>query len=178
MMGKAFVLAQPHCHGNPFLPKHNSGLSSVLVCLLHLHAAVLWADCLADVPLKHVTQLLSWLIYQGRPLIQANGWGPFIWGALRLVWAFIPTFGIMRKKLQVVILAHVGANCCALQKLGKNFWENWHDVFSIFFFFFFFFPNNNLQNTAVSYYYQQAVQWQRPLNSLGTSIQKCFEKAG
>lgn len=42
----------------------------------------------------------------------------------------------------------------------------------------FLFFYNNLQKTAVCYCYQQAVQWQRPLNSLGTSIQKRSEKAG
>lgn len=65
MMGEAFVLAQPHCHGNPLLPQHNLGASSlrIVVAIVSISLASPFTRCCAvsrldDVRLKRVTQLL------------------------------------------------------------------------------------------------------------------------
>lgn len=145
MMGKAFVLAQPHCHGNPFLPKHDLRLFSlrIVIAIVSISLASPFTCCCAvsrpaDVPLKHVTQLHLWLISQGWPLIQPNRWDPFVWGALRLQSGL--AFPLLASwEISYITItggnAHGAANCCALQKLGQNFWDNWHDIFSFLFFF-------------------------------------------
>lgn len=63
--------------------------------------------------------------------------------------------------------AHEGANCCALQKLGKNFWKKWHNVFSNLFLFFF---NNNLQKTAVLYCKQCTGKGLKQLRSIHSEV--------
>lgn len=168
IMGKTFVLAQPHCHGNPFLPKSNSGLPSeslllsALVCFLHLHTAVLQADCSSS------------LIYQGWPwsklMDEVPSFDERLWGCS----LDFQSHCWHSEKEVTGSNAHEFANCCTLQKLGQNFSENWHD----WRFPYFFFLNNHLQKPSVCYCYQQSVQWKSPLNISGTSIQNCSEKAG
>lgn len=146
MMGKTFVLAQPHCHGNPFLPKSNSGLSS-----LRRVVAIVSISLVSAFPLCCTADRLcsSSLIYQGwhwsKLMVEVPSFDEGIWGC---------SLGFQShcwhgEKEVTGSNAREVANCCTLQKLGKNFWENWHDWHFPWFYYIIIYKNH-LPSTATS----------------------------
>lgn len=82
------------------------------------------------------------------------------------VWVFIPTVGIMRKKLEVVVLMRV-PTAVHFRNLERTSEKNGIMYFPTFFFFFF---NNNLQKTAVLYCKQCTGKGLKQLRSIHSEV--------